>query len=114
MTQVLPSPFFKIQGLPQPSAGPGHNLLGPIAETSSMVRPRIGGSRRMKKRRQASCKITKHSHRRQKTRKQKGGFLPSIGEAFAAAAAKYAAPIALYGLFRFMNRSKKTRRHRRR
>lgn len=102
MTQVLPSPFFKINALPQPSAGPGRNLLGPISESSSMVRPKIGGSRHYKKKKCTLRKI--------KTRKQKGGFLPSIGEAFAVAAAKYAAPIALYGLFRFMNRSKKTHR----
>jgi hypothetical protein len=101
MATVFPAPYFKINSLPQPSGGQGRDLLGPIAETSATIRPKIGGKRRTHKR-HASRKITKRS------RKQKGGFLPSIGEAFATVAAKYVTPIALYGIFRFMNR--KTRK----
>ncbi len=71
---------------------------------SVMVRPRIGGTRRIKQR-----------HRKPPTRrhrKQRGGFLPSIGEPFVAAAAKYVAPLALFGIYRFLNPTK-TRRNRR-
>lgn len=114
MATVFPAPYFKINALHQPSAGQGHNLLTPVSETSATVRPKIGGSRK-RKARHGTRKITKHSRRSTKKsmrkRTQKGGFLPSIGEGFAALAAKYAAPIALYGLFRFMNKTR--RRHRR-
>ena len=43
---------------------------------------------------------------RKQQKKQKGGFLPSIGEPFVAAAAKYIAPLALFGLYRFLNPKK--------
>lgn len=108
MATVFPAPYFKINSLPQPSGGPGRDLLGPVSETSAMVRPKIGGRRRHTKRKTASRKITKVK----KTKKQKGGFLPSIGEAFATVAAKYVTPIALYGIYRLVN-GKKTRRSRR-
>lgn len=108
MATVLPAPYFKINALPQPTDGQGRDLLGPIAETSATIRPKIGGKRRTHKRR-ATRKITKRS----RSRKQKGGFLPSIGEAFATVAAKYVTPLALYGIYRFMNRKtrKVSRRH---
>ena len=68
----------------QPSASGGRDLLH-TSQTAAMVRPKIGGHRR--------------------TRGKKGGFVPSVGESFVVAAGKYAAPIALYGLYRFLNRS---------
>lgn len=117
MTQVLPAPFFKINGLHQPSAGAGRDLLGPISETSAMVRPRIGGGKkRTKKHRHSSRKVTKVPNYK-KTQRKKGGFIPSIGEGFATLAGKYITPIALYGLYRFINgpsskKTRKTRRHR--
>lgn len=93
----------------QYSAQPGSDLL-PVSRTSDMVRPLIpvsGGKRRTVRRKYSKRKVTRrHKH---KTRKQKGGFVPSVGEAFAAAAAKYITPIALYGLYRFIN-NKKTRK----
>lgn len=103
----------------QYSAQPGGDLL-PESRTSAMARPNIpvsGGRRRTVRRKSkySKRKITRrHKH---KSRKQKGGFVPSVGEAFAAAAAKYITPIALYGLYRFINNkktrkaSKGTRRH---
>jgi hypothetical protein len=102
---AFPAKYFQI-GMEQPSAAAGTCLLTP---TETMVRPRIGGTRRLKQR-----------HRRPPTRtrkrgisKQRGGFLPSIGEPFVAAAAKYIAPLALFGVYRFMNKkSAKTRRSR--
>ncbi len=74
-----------------------------------MVRPRIGGSRRLKQRHRRPP-----TRRLRNTRKQRGGFLPSIGEPFAAAAAKYIAPLALYGVYRFLNPVKKQQTRRRR
>ncbi len=37
----------------------------------------------------------------------KGGFLPSVGQSFAAAAQKYVAPIAMYGLYNFLTKKSK-------
>ena len=84
--------------------------------TSSMVRPKIQMSAG---RRKTARHRRKHSHRKltrshkQKLRKHRGGFIPSIGEGFAAAAAKYITPVALYGLYRFIdNKKRRTRRRR--
>lgn len=89
-----------INGLPQPAASAGRCMLG---STQDFIRPKIGGRRTMKRKQQ-----------KQKKRKQAGGFLPSIGEPFAAAVSKYIAPLALYGIYKFINGSKKTRRSNRR
>jgi hypothetical protein len=70
-----------------------------------MIRPKIGGRRRTKKRRASKRKSRKQ-------RKQSGGFLPSIGEPFVAAVSKYIAPLALFGIYRFIQGGKKTRRAR--
>ena len=91
-----------------------------------MVRPKIGGKRWMPPHIQRRRKTQKHKRKTQKhmcvrmrtqKRRQQGGFLPSIGEPFAAAAAKYIAPLALFGIYRFLNPIKKgksgTRRTRR-
>lgn len=87
----------------QPSASGGRDLLH-TSQTASMVRPKIGGRRR-------------NTRKSKKSKGKKGGFIPSIGETFAAAAGNYAAPIALYGLYRFINgssrKSKKSKRYRR-
>lgn len=99
----------------QYSAQPGGDLLTE-SRTSDMVRPKIpvsGGRRRTvrHKSKYSKRKVTRrHRHR---SRKQKGGFVPSVGEAFAAAAAKYITPVALYGLYRFIN-NKKTKKANRR
>lgn len=44
--------------------------------------------------------------------KQTGGFLPSIGEPFVAAVAKYVAPLALFGIYKFMTRKNKKEKKR--
>jgi hypothetical protein len=89
-----------------------------------MVRPKIGGMHWMPPHKQRRHRTQKHkrktqNHMRKHTqkRRQQGGFLPSIGEPFVAAAAKYIAPLALFGIYRFLNPIKKgksgTRRTRR-
>ena len=99
-----------------PSASAGRDLLLE-SRMSTMARPVIamkGGKRRRQQRRKTQRRKTQ---RRKTHRKQRGGFLPSIGEGFVAAAAKYAAPLALLGLYKLMNkptrkrsRSRSTRR----
>jgi hypothetical protein len=95
-----------------PSASAGSTKLGIGMPYGLMARNATlmkGGKRRSNRKQRKQRKQT----RRQ--RKQRGGFLPSIGEGFVAAAAKYAAPLALLGLYKLMNkptrkRSRSTRR----
>jgi len=83
-------------GLNQPAAAAGSCRLQP---TMDMIRPKIGGRRTRK----AHKKVTRK-------RKQKGGFLPSIGEPFVAAVSKYISPLALFGIYKFINGTKKNKR----
>jgi len=88
--------------LPQPAAASGGDMAHPNLQ---MIRQIVGGKKRR----------SKKALRRRKTRKQRkqsGGFLPSIGEPFVAAVTKYIAPLALYGIYKFMNGTKKTRKSR--
>ena len=75
---------------------------GVMARNATLMK---GGKRRRSQRKQRK--------QRKQTRRQRGGFLPSIGEGFAAAAAQYAAPIALLGLYKLFNK-KSTRKQGRR
>jgi len=91
--------------LEQPSADAGSCRLMP---NSSMVRPfqpMIRGGRRTYKSHKSHRPQKRRHNRTHKKRKQGGGFfLPSIGESFVAAAAKYVAPLALYGIYKFATR----------
>jgi len=111
--------------LVQPSADAGTCILTP---NSLMIRPRIGGSRKKHiKRSRGKRKGSKKSRRKYLNHNnhinhnnhnnyggQSAGFLPSIGEPFAAAAGKYVAPIALYGLYKFLDGKKGRNQTRRR
>lgn len=106
-----PAKFVALGGM-DPSAPAGKDIFGG-AQTSSVARPVIamkGGKRRSNRKQRKQRRKTQR-----KQRKQRGGFLPSIGEGFVAAAAKYAAPLALLGLYKLINkptrkRSRSTRR----
>jgi len=91
--------------LEQPSADAGSCRLTP---TSTMVRPFqpiIRGGRRHSRHRKS-----RKYHKKSRKQKQTGGFfLPSIGESFVAAAAKYVAPLALFGIYKFATRKKSRR-----
>ena len=87
--------------LVQPAASSGHDLLAP---NQMMIRPKIGGRRRTRRKAKKSRK--QRGRKQQRQQKQSGGFLPSIGEPFVAAVSKYIAPIALYGIYKFINGSK--------
>lgn len=92
----------KYTGVPfeQPAASAGRCLTS--TPNLNMIRPIIGGRRRKTKRQLKKRK----SRKSKKQNKQSGGFLPSIGEPFVAAVSKYIAPIALYGIYKFINGSK--------
>jgi hypothetical protein len=96
--------------LAQPSADAGSCILTP---TATMIRPKIGGSvghgvakqhLKQHSRRKSRGKKAQRKHR--KSRRQRAGFLPSIGEPFSTAVGNYVAPIALYGLYKFLNGTK--------
>ena len=82
----------------------GVNLLQP---NSYMIRPAIGGAKHTRRR-----KAQRKQRKQKKTKKQSGGFLPSIGEPFVTAVSNYIAPLALFGIYRFLNGGKKTRKSR--
>ena len=95
MSVVMPAKYVGAP-LEQPAASSGRDLLQP---NQQMIRSVIGGKRRSRKR--------VHRRKVKKSKKrQSGGFVPSIGEPFVAAVGKYIAPLALYGLYKFVNRSK--------
>ena len=89
---VLPMSYFNTKAY-EPSAPAGRNLLEAMPPIG--VRARIGGKR--------------------KTNKNKGGFVPSVMDGFAASASQYVVPIALFAGYKLMTRKgKKGRRHTRR
>jgi len=81
--------------LEQPAVSSGRDMPPPSLQ---QIRAIVGGKRRGRKSRKAN--------KSKKTKKRSGGFLPSIGEPFVAAAGKYIAPLALYGVYKFINRKK--------
>lgn len=85
---VMPLQYYN-PGLRAPSAGEGHNLLASSAPMN--VRPKIGGKRR----------------KLRKTRKTKGGFVPSIMDGFVAAASQFIVPLALYSGYKLLSRKQK-------
>jgi hypothetical protein len=96
----------KYVGVPfeQPAAAAGRCLTS--TPNLSMIRPIIGGRRR-KNKTKAKRRLQSQQRKSRKSKKgQSGGFLPSIGEPFVAAVSKYIAPIALYGIYKFINGSK--------
>ena len=95
-------PSYVSAPVPLANSSAGVNLLQP---NSYMIRPVIGGTRRKARRKQRKQK---------KTKKQSGGFLPSIGEPFVTAVSNYIAPLALFGIYRFLNGPKKTRKAKKR
>ena len=127
MTTFGMPPAYVGAPLVQPSADAGTCILTP---NSRMIRPKIGGmyiakGKKHIKRSRGKRKGSKKSRRKYLNHNnhinhnnhnnyggQNAGFLPSIGEPFAAAAGKYVAPIALYGLYKFLNKTKTGRRTR--
>ena len=115
MTTFGMPPAYVGAPLVQPSADAGTCILTP---TATMIRPKIGGSiakqhsRRKSrgKKAQRKRKGSRKSKNRRSNRNQRAGFLPSIGEPFSTAVGNYVAPIALYGLYKFLNKNKAGRR----
>ena len=96
--------YVGLESLPQPAAASGGDMAKPNLQ---MIRQIVGGKKGRSKR---AVRKTKKARKSRKQQTQSGGFLPSIGEPFVAAVTKYIAPLALYGIYRFINGSKKTRK----
>ena len=86
----------------QPAAEAGRCLTS--MPNLNMIRPIIGGRRRKNKTKRRLQSQQRKSRKSKKS--QSGGFLPSIGEPFVAAVSKYIAPLALFGIYKFINGSK--------
>jgi len=97
MSVVMPAKYVGAP-LEQPAVSSGRDMPPPSLQ---QIRAIVGGKRRGRKSRKAN--------KSKKTKKRSGGFLPSIGEPFVAAAGKYIAPLALYGVYKFINRKKTTK-----
>jgi hypothetical protein len=90
----LPMKYFN-SSIVQPVVDAGKDLL---KASGDIIRPRIGGKRRVRR-----------------TRKTKGGFVPSVMAGFTEAVSKYIVPVALFAGYKLMTRrGKKAKRHTRR
>jgi hypothetical protein len=90
-------------GAYEPAAPKGRDLLEAIPPLG--VRAKIGGKRH---------RTRKHHTRRH--HKRRGGFVPTVMDGFAKAAAQYVVPIALFAGYKLMTRKQKkghrsTRKH---
>jgi hypothetical protein len=102
---VLPLKYFD-PSIHEPNAGAGRDLLK--AEAPLGVRPRIGGTRRVLKKRNKRTKKTKRTRRvRIGKKRQFGGFVPSVMGNFVEAASKYIVPLALYAGYKMMTKKNK-------
>ena len=63
----------------------------------SLIRPRIGGG-------------SKRGKRAKRTKKQNGGFIPTVMEGFCMAASKYIVPLSLFAGYKWMTRSKRDKK----
>jgi hypothetical protein len=92
---VFPLKYFDA-GAKEPSAPAGRDLLEAIPPLG--VRPRIGGVRKTKR-------IQKV--KRNKKKRQKGGFVPSVMGSFVSSTSKYIAPLALFLGYKFITKKNK-------
>ena len=88
---VFPLRYFDTSAA-QPSANEGRDLLTAIPPLG--IRPKIGGRRKGKR-------------TTRKSKKQKGGFVPSIMEGFVMSASKYIAPLALFVGYKLLTKKGK-------
>ena len=100
-TRALPLQYFGEASAVSASEG-----VDRLTVSGNTVRPSIGGKRRTKR---STKHRTKRSTKRSTakkhgTKKQRGGFYPSVMGNFVAGASKYIVPLALYAGFKLMNR----------
>jgi hypothetical protein len=85
----LPAPYFAAAGLTQPDAAAGKDVLT-LQPNGAVIR--------------SGLPVQGYA--------VKGGFVPSVGEPFVAAAAEYITPLALFAGYKLMNKGKKASRRR--
>lgn len=93
---VFPLKYFNPNAT-TPNASAGRDLLEAIPSIG--VRPRIGGGSRRRR-------VIKA----RRTRKSKGGFVPTIMDGFVQAASKFIVPLALFSGYKLMSHKRTTRR----
>jgi hypothetical protein len=93
----LPLRYFDTTAY-HPDATEGVDIL----QSTSLVRPKIGG-RHMRR-------VTRIRTRRQRQRKTKGGFVPTVMEPFVAGVSKYIVPMALYSAYKLVTRHTGTKK----
>lgn len=106
---ALPLQYFDPKAILDGGISAGHALLN---TTNSVIRPRIGGSRR--KSRRVRFKLQGGTKNKRCGCNMKGGFVPSIMEGFVSATAKYLVPTILIAGYKLLQNGKtgnKTRRH---
>ena len=131
---VMPLQYYN-PGLRAPSAGEGQQLL--VSSAPMNVRPKIGGERKSRKAprwptrksKTASRKVRDKIARRatlalkaawaarikaahlkevsRKSRKSRGGFVPSVMDGFVTAASQFIVPLALYSGYKLLSRKQK-------
>jgi hypothetical protein len=108
---VMPLQYFDPKATLDSAVSAGSYLLN---TTGSVIRPRIGGSR--KKSRRVRFKLQGGTKNKRKCGyKMSGGFVPSIMEGFVSATTKYLVPTILIAGYKLLQNGKtgnKTRRHR--
>lgn len=102
---VMPLSYYN-PGAAEPAADAGRDLLKAMPPFG--VRPKIGGKRSIRKTHRKT-----HTRRYRKTRKTRGGFVPSVMDGFVMAASKYIVPIALFAGYKLMTKKGKkgSKRH---
>ena len=93
---VFPLKYFNSTAR-EPSASSGIDLL---PTSGNMVRPRIGGKSK-----------TRNTRNKSKTRRKRGGFVPSVMGGFVEAASKYIVPLALFAGYKLMTKKKSKAHH---
>lgn len=108
---VMPLQYFDPKATLDRTVSAGRDFLN---TTNSVIRQRIGGSRR--KSRRVRFKLQGGTRNKRKCGyKMKGGFVPSIMEGFVSATSKYLVPTILIAGYKLLQNGKtgnKTRRHR--
>jgi hypothetical protein len=93
----LPLRYFDVNAY-HPDATEGVDLL----QSTSLVRPKIGGA--------VGRRVTRRRTLRQRQRKTKGGFVPTVMEPFVAGVSKYIVPMALYSAYKLVTRHTGTKK----
>lgn len=98
---VMPMPYFDPKATLDNAVSAGRDLLH---ASGSIIRQRIGGSR--KKSRRVRFKLGGTKTKIKNGYRMKGGFVPSIMEGLVSATSKYLVPLVLIAGYKLLNNGK--------